>query len=189
MTGWCSNRISSTMIPGRSPCVNWCFWSNAIRARSSICIELVWSRWHGPPFRLSLPALRRMRDFQRHAFYASSFIAFNTATPPFNDVRVRYAFNMATDKQRIAALYGAGNTPARSVIPPSASYQPVEALQTYVDGIKCDILAFDPGAARQQLRPVRERIPSTIRILSPNPPRKLNSRPRCFDLNGGCISE
>ena len=117
-----------------------------------------------------LPALRRMRDFQRHAFYASSFIAFNTASPPFNDVRVRYAFNMATDKQRIAALYGAGNTPARSVIPRSASYQPVEALQTDVDGINCDILAFDPGAARQQLRPVRERIPSTIRILSPNSP-------------------
>ena len=118
-----------------------------------------------------VPVLRRKKDFRAHPMYASGFIAFNTSPPPFTDVRVRYALNMATDKVRIAALYGAGNTPALSVIPASQAYQPLQALEVDLpDGHKCDILRFDPRTARELLASLPERLPSTIGILSPNSP-------------------
>ena len=48
----------------------------------------------------------------KDAFTAPGFYhfdpVFNTTKPPFDNVLVRYATNMATDKREIAGMFGAG---------------------------------------------------------------------------------
>ena len=115
-----------------------------------------------------LPVLRRKKDFHPQPLYASSFIAMNTTAPPFDDVRVRYAFNMATDKQPVRELLDAGNMPATSVIPPGASYQPARSLPVEVGGREYDVLAFNPEAAREILRATGKPLPARIELFSGN---------------------
>ena len=66
-----------------------------------------------------MPTLRHKKDFRPQPNYASEFFAINTRVPPLDDVRVRYALNMATDKHLIADLAGAGSLPAHAVAPPA----------------------------------------------------------------------
>jgi peptide/nickel transport system substrate-binding protein len=49
----------------------------------------------------------------------TDFVQFNTARTPFNDLRVRQAFNLAIDRRRIAQLYGGGDvaTPTCQILP------------------------------------------------------------------------
>ena len=115
-----------------------------------------------------LPVLRRKKDFRAQPMYASSFIAMNTAVPPFDDVRVRYAMNMATDKRRVADLLGAGNIPALSLIPPGAGYRPAKSLVVPVEGREYDVLGFDPEGAREILRSIGKPFPTRIEYFSGN---------------------
>lgn len=115
-----------------------------------------------------LPVLRRKKDFRAQRMYASSFIAMNTAAPPFDDVRVRYAMNMATDKRRVPDLLGAGNIPASSVIPPSAGYEPAKSLLVPIAGREYDVLAFDPEGAREILRSIGTPLPTRIEYFTGN---------------------
>ena len=79
-----------------------------------------------------MPVLRRKKDFRPQPLYASSFIAMNTTAPPFDDVRVRYAMNMATDKRRVPDLLGAGDIPASASSPraPVTSRQSRSSFQS-----------------------------------------------------------
>jgi oligopeptide transport system substrate-binding protein len=113
-----------------------------------------------------LPALRRKKDFRAQRLYASSFIAMNTSVPPFDDVRVRYALNMATNKQPVRDLLDAGNIPASSVIPPGAGYRPVESLFVEVEGREYDVLAFNPKGAREILRAIGNPLPPRIQFFT-----------------------
>ena len=115
-----------------------------------------------------MPVLRRKKDFRPQPLYASSFIAMNTTAPPFDDVRVRYAMNMATDKRRVPDLLGAGNIPASSVIPAGAGYQPAKSLFVPIGGREYDVLAFDPEGAREILRGVDVPLPARIEYFSGN---------------------
>ena len=68
--------------------------------------------------------------------------AFNLSRPPFNDVRVRRAFSLALDRERIVASQPAsGIRPARSFVPPAAGYVYAGA----------GALRFDPAEARRLL--------------------------------------
>lgn len=70
------------------------------------------------------------------------YLAFNNLKPPYTDVRVRTAINMAIDKKAILdAVYQGAGTPAKNLIPPS--------LWSY-NG-KVEDFKFDPAAAKKLL--------------------------------------
>jgi ABC-type oligopeptide transport system substrate-binding subunit len=98
-----------------------------------------------------MPTLRRKKDFRPQPTYASEFWLINTQAPPLDDVRVRYALNMATDKQQIAELVGAGSRPARGLVPPVADYSETLRLPVSIEGHAYDVLSFQPKQAREIL--------------------------------------
>jgi oligopeptide transport system substrate-binding protein len=102
-----------------------------------------------PP--LVVPTLSGKRDLCTANAFGTFFPCFNTKRPPFDDVLVRYAFNMATDKQAIADVFGFGRMPARSLIPVLDGYKPPESLLVEVQGNSYDVLDYNPTGARELL--------------------------------------
>ena len=115
-----------------------------------------------------MPTLRRKKDFLSAPYYASEFWALNTKVHPLDDVRVRYALNMATDKRSIADLVAAGIRPASGVVPPTRGYRPPSELPVEVDGVIYDVLAFNPAAARSLLARSAWPVPRRLEYLTPN---------------------
>jgi oligopeptide transport system substrate-binding protein len=103
-----------------------------------------------PP--LWIPVLRGSTDFCSAPAYRSLFYAFNTRRPPFDNVLVRYAFAMATDKRAIARFLDGGQTPARSLVPPFGGYETIQTLPVEADRRVWDVLSYNPEAARELLR-------------------------------------
>lgn len=88
-----------------------------------------------------LEELKKRPDFHASPFLAIYFLRFNCSKPPFNDPRVRLAFSLAIDKERIVKkITRAGEPPATSFVPPGI------AGYTSPDGLK-----YDPAAARKLL--------------------------------------
>ena len=102
--------------------------------------------------------------------YASEFWVVNTSKPPFDDVRLRYALNMATDKRPIADLAGAGSTVARGVVPPTSHYPAPQSLMVSIDGGTYDVLAFNPAAAREVASKAAHAFPTRLEYLCANMP-------------------
>jgi ABC-type oligopeptide transport system substrate-binding subunit len=97
------------------------------------------------------PSLSGKRDLRQNQAFATCFTCFNTTKAPFDNVLVRYAFNMAIDKQAIAGVFGFGRMPARSFVPPLAGYKPPPSPVIEVDGKSYDVLAYSPTDARELL--------------------------------------
>jgi oligopeptide transport system substrate-binding protein len=96
-----------------------------------------------PGSKLSGYAAQQPSPLSNPPFFSTYFYAFDLTRPPFNDVRVRRAFSLAIDRDRVAASQrGSGIRPAFSFVPP-------ETLGYTYDGEAR--LRFDPGAARQLL--------------------------------------
>ena len=72
----------------------------------------------------SLRSVRTRHASQMHSYVipTTDFIQFNTTRPPFDDVRVRRALNLAIDRRAIVRLYGGSSlaTPTCQVLPPGA---------------------------------------------------------------------
>ena len=102
-----------------------------------------------PP--LWIPALRGRKDFYTTPAYRSFFYCFNTTKPPFDNVLLRYAFQMATDTQGVARFLDGGQTPARTVIPRFGGYPGIHSLLVEAGGRVWDVLSYDPPAARELL--------------------------------------
>ena len=120
-----------------------------------------------------MPTLRRKKDLRLQPTYASEFWAINTTSPPLNDVRLRYALNMAIDKRPIADLAGAGSVPALSPVPPTAGYPGLRTLWVSVDGVTCDVLAFNPQAARQIITKIAHPLPMRLEYLCATMPDSI----------------
>jgi ABC-type oligopeptide transport system substrate-binding subunit len=93
----------------------------------------------------------RKKDVRTYADFGAHLPAMNTTKPPFDDVRVRYAFNMAVDKDAIASFYGDGRAPLKGIVPPLKGYAPPTTLPLVIDGTSFDVLSYNPEAARALL--------------------------------------
>jgi oligopeptide transport system substrate-binding protein len=88
------------------------------------------------------PGERLSADLHEGVSMCTSFITFDATQPPFDDVKVRQAFELAVDKQRYIDVVIQGKAiPARGPYPP--------ALPGYNLDLKG--LDFDPALARQRL--------------------------------------
>ena len=96
--------------------------------------------------------LSRKKDFHASPGFWCMFYAINTKVPPFDNVLVRYALNMATDKEAITRFLGAGRTTALSLMPSFDGYPPVRSLPVGIGGSVVDVLAYNPATARQILK-------------------------------------
>jgi oligopeptide transport system substrate-binding protein len=116
-----------------------------------------------------VPLLGRKKDFHTTPAFWCMFYAMNTRVPPFDNVLVRYALNMATNKRTIADFMGAGRLPALSLMPACPGYPAIERLPVEIEGTTFDVLKFDPVAARELLR--RASVNSLrLEVLYPNRP-------------------
>jgi oligopeptide transport system substrate-binding protein len=97
------------------------------------------------------PLLTGMKDFHTGPAFFTVYHGFNTRLPPFDNLWVRYAFNMSLDKDRIAEVLGAGRKPARNLIPPLPWYPRLERMDVDIGGATCDVLAYSPQTARDLL--------------------------------------
>ena len=98
--------------------------------------------------------VRRLRgrlDFHSTPALERADYAINVRQPPFDNVLLRYALNMATDKKAIAESLNAGQLPAIGCVPPMKGYESATTLPVVVDGVSFDVLRYDPEAARALL--------------------------------------
>lgn len=95
------------------------------------------------------PSLRNRGDFRVAPAAANHNWRINSKRAPLDNVLLRYALNMATDKDATARFLGTGQMPAKCRVPPLDGYRSPDRLLVDIDGVKCDVLAFDPRTARQ----------------------------------------
>src|SRR5262249_29185051 len=99
-----------------------------------------------------VPMLRAKKDFEAAPAYWTMFYSVNTTRPPFDNVLVRYALNMAIDKRAIARFLKAGQTPAAGLLPPLTGYTQHTALPLRIGDATYDVLAHDPDGAQRLLQ-------------------------------------
>jgi ABC-type oligopeptide transport system substrate-binding subunit len=97
------------------------------------------------------PVLSRKKDFHSTPAFGTAFPCISTRRAPFDNVLLRYALNMATDKKVLADFMGHGHKPARCLIAPLPQYAQPDSLNIDVDGRSYNILAFDVEGARSLL--------------------------------------
>lgn len=106
----------------------------------------------GPSFPpLFRPVLATKKDFHTEPAFATCCPAISVPKPPFDNVLLRYALAMATDRKRIAASVGAGCRPASQVVAPIPGYPELGSLPVQIDGQEFDVLSFNPEAGRELL--------------------------------------
>jgi oligopeptide transport system substrate-binding protein len=99
-----------------------------------------------------IPVLRRdKKDFYITPALSSYFYLVNTRKPPFDNPLLRYALNMAVDKQSLTEFLSAGQLPGTSLVPPMEGYDSPRSLEVIIDGKSYDILSHNPQAARELL--------------------------------------
>lgn len=99
------------------------------------------------------------KQFVEKPDLSTSYLAFNTKQPPFDDPKVRQAFGMAIDKQRIVEVVLKNIVPAANgILPPG------------MPGYSKDVqgLGFDPAKAKQLLQESKYqgKLPRVVLTLS-----------------------
>ncbi|HEY5792928.1 MAG TPA: peptide ABC transporter substrate-binding protein, partial [Chthoniobacterales bacterium] len=91
--------------------------------------DLMMDKGLAPP--ALLDELVKRPDFHAAPFLGIYFIRFNCEKPPFNDARVRQAFSLVVDQNRIVkGITRAGELPAASFVPPGIEgYPAAEGLR------------------------------------------------------------
>ncbi|HYZ85620.1 MAG TPA: peptide ABC transporter substrate-binding protein, partial [Bryobacteraceae bacterium] len=100
---------------------------------------------------LFTPVLSRKKDYHAGPGFGTLFVHISTRRTPFDNVLLRYALNMATEKKVLTDFLGPGFVPATSFVAPIPEYPQPESLSVEVDGRIYDVLAFDVEGARSLL--------------------------------------
>jgi oligopeptide transport system substrate-binding protein len=118
------------------PCIS---ASTALSLYETKAVDIVWDKNLVPVDLLDV--LLERPDFQSYPVLGTYFLRFNVTQPPFDDARVRRAFAMAIDKQRIVTkITRGGEQAASSQTPPGiGGYRNPEGLP------------YQPEVARQLL--------------------------------------
>jgi oligopeptide transport system substrate-binding protein len=95
--------------------------------------------------------LNGRRDFYQAPAIFGVWWLMNTKRPPFDDPLVRYAVNMAVDKQRLVQVLGAGRVPAKGFVPKMPGYPNPEEATVQMGGRDYNVLEHNPEAARAML--------------------------------------
>ena len=94
---------------------------------------------------LALKLLAPYKDFRRSTFGALTYYAFNTAHEPFDDVRVREAFALAIDRERVSRDdLGGATEPAGKFLPEAMSGEEPVVNKT-------GLVEYDVNKARELL--------------------------------------
>ena len=103
-------------------------------------VDIIWDKDVVPTELIDL--LKKRRDFHVFDYLGSYFVRFNVTRKPFDDVRVRKAFALVVDRQRITErVTRGGERPASFLVPPGLpNYQSPAGL------------GYDPGEARRLLK-------------------------------------
>jgi ABC-type oligopeptide transport system substrate-binding subunit len=102
-----------------------------------------------PP--LFAPVLSRKKDYHAGPGFGTLFLHVSTRRAPFDNVLLRYALNMATEKKALTNFLGPGFVPAKSFVAPISQYPQPDSLPVEVDGRSYDVLAFDVEGAQSLL--------------------------------------
>jgi oligopeptide transport system substrate-binding protein len=130
---------------------------------------------------LAVKLLTPYEDFRRETFAAINYYRFNTARPPFDDVRVRQALAFALDVERLSKdTLGGATEPTRTFIPvPNEStVEGTEtAGQTDADDGDSSALEHNVGRARRLLEqagyPGGENFPRVRLLVNRNEQQRL----------------
>jgi len=88
------------------------------------------------------------------SFFETIYFVVNTTSPPFDNVLVRYALAMATDRPAITNALREEKFmyyPGIGLVPAYAGYETIRRLDVVIDGKTYDVLSYDPKAARELL--------------------------------------
>src|SRR5258706_5847086 len=116
-----------------------------------------------------VPRMRSKAEFHVRPACASHNWRISAKRAPLDHLLLRYALNMATDKDATARFLGAGQTPARSRVPPLDGYRSAQSLLVEINGRPCDVLAYDPRVARElwaAAESAEARLPLSIHYLA-----------------------
>lgn len=100
---------------------------------------------------LFIPLLGRKQDFHTEPAFGSVAAAISIQKPPLDNPLLRYALNMATEKQPICDFLGGGRLPASNLVAPVPDYPAPKALLVEIDGRRIDVLKFNVECARAML--------------------------------------
>ena len=90
----------------------------------------------------------------------------STNRPPLDNLTLRYALNMATDKEAITRFLGMGQAPAKTRVAPLEGYPSPASLRVEINGRSCDVLSYAPRTARELWSAARQ-APARISVHYP----------------------
>jgi oligopeptide transport system substrate-binding protein len=94
------------------------------------------------------------RQSTKRPFFETMYFVVNTTSAPFDNVAVRYALAMATDRQAIVGAMREEKFryfPGVGLVPPYGGYETISHLEVARDGKTYDVLAYNPTAGRDLL--------------------------------------
>jgi len=97
------------------------------------------------------PILGRKKDFHAEPAFGTVAPTISALKPPLDNVLLRYALNMGTEKKPFTDLLGGSRIPASNLVPPVPDYPRPDTLQVTVDGTSYDVLSFNLEGARALL--------------------------------------
>jgi ABC-type oligopeptide transport system substrate-binding subunit len=90
------------------------------------------------------PRMKREAALHVRPACASHSWRISTNRPPWDNLILRYALNMATDKEAVTRFLGMGQLPAKTRVPAFPGYTSPASMPVVISGRPCDVLEYNP---------------------------------------------